>query len=54
MSAICAEVDVLTSFAEVAISAPEPFVRPTMTAKKNIFEADTREIYLGGSRHPCI
>ena len=54
VSAICAEVDVLTSFAEVAISAPEPFVRPTMTAKKNIFEADTREIYLGGSRHPCI
>jgi DNA mismatch repair protein MSH2 len=31
-SAICAEIDVLASFAEVAVSAPVPFVRPEMTS----------------------
>merc|ERR1712216_41623 len=42
------EIDVLASFAEVAVSAPGPFVRPIMHEKTS----DT--IHLENSRHPNV
>ena len=48
VSAMTAEIDVLASFAEVAVSAPVPFVRPIMHEKTS----DT--IHLENSRHPNV
>lgn len=48
VSAITSEIDVLASFAEVAVSAPIPFVRPIMHEKSS----DT--IHLENSRHPNV
>lgn len=48
VSAITSEIDVLASFAEVAVSAPIPFVRPIMHEKTS----DT--IHLENSRHPNV
>ena len=48
VSAIAAEIDVLVSFAEVAVSAPVPFVRPIMQEKSS----DT--IHLENCRHPNV
>ena len=48
VSALTAEIDVLCSFAEVAVSAPTPFVRPIMHEKSS----DT--IHLENSRHPNV
>ena len=48
-SAICAEIDVLASFAETATTAPIPYVRPTMCAS-----GDSDEIVLEASRHPNV
>ena len=48
-SAICAEIDVLASFAEAATTAPIPFVRPTMCES-----GDSDEIVLEASRHPNV
>jgi len=48
VSAITSEIDVLASFAEVAVSAPIPFVRPIMHEKNS----DT--IHLENSRHPNV
>ena len=68
-SSICAEIDVLASFAEVAVSAPVPFVRPEMTTATaaggggggsgggdgaGMEVEDGGEILLEGSRHPCV
>ena len=48
VSALTAEIDVLVSFAEVAVSAPVPFVRPTMREKTS------NTIHLENSRHPNV
>lgn len=50
-SAICAEIDVLASFAEAATTAPIPFVRPTMCASSG---DGNDEIVLVASRHPNV
>ena len=53
-SAICAEIDVLASFAEVAVSAPVPFVRPEMTpAAKGDAERRGGD-FVVNSRHPNV
>jgi DNA mismatch repair protein MSH2 len=48
VSSLAAELDVLTSFAEVSVSAPVPFIRPIMHDKSS----DT--IHLENSRHPNV
>lgn len=48
VAALLAELDVLLSFADLAVSAPTPYVRPTVTPQG---EGD---IVLEGSRHPCV
>ena len=53
-SAICAEIDVLASFAEVAVSAPVPFVRPEMTPAAKGDAEDAGVISLVNSRHPNV
>jgi DNA mismatch repair protein MSH2 len=52
-SAICAEIDALASFAEVAVSAPIPFVRPEMTDESDVSGGDD-SIVLEASRHPNV
>tara|TARA_B100000524_G_scaffold203349_1_gene106077 strand:+ start:150 stop:2930 length:2781 start_codon:yes stop_codon:yes gene_type:complete len=47
---LIAELDVLLTFAQVSVSAPEPFVRPTIV---DVDEARQR-IELHGCRHPCV
>jgi len=56
-SAICAEIDVLASFAETAVSAPVPFTRPEMTPMARASsggEEDAGVIELRDSRHPNV
>lgn len=48
VAALLAELDLLLSFADVATSAPVPYVRPTITSW------DEGDILLEGSRHPCV
>lgn len=48
LSTVLASLDVLTSFAVVAASAPTPYVRPKMLP----FEAGTMN--LKQARHPCV
>ncbi|XP_002982304.2 DNA mismatch repair protein MSH2 [Selaginella moellendorffii] len=45
---LLAELDVLLSFADLAVSSPTPYVRPIITGQN---EGD---IILEGSRHPCV
>lgn len=47
-SAIISELDVLQSFADLAISCPVPYVRPDITT------SEEGDIILQGSRHPCL
>ena len=47
-SSVMAELDVLCAFAEVAQTAPTPYVRPQMT------NADEKELVLLDSRHPLV
>ena len=47
---LIAELDVLLCFAHVSVSAPEPYVRPTLLPP----EADRQRIVLRGCRHPCV
>uniref|UniRef100_A0ACD5U740 Uncharacterized protein n=1 Tax=Avena sativa TaxID=4498 RepID=A0ACD5U740_AVESA len=46
-SAIISELDVLQSFADLAISCPVRYVRPDITTSEG-------DIILQGSRHPCL
>jgi DNA mismatch repair protein MSH2 len=48
VGAVVAELDVLAGFAELAATAPRPFVRPVM------LPADAGEISLTACRHPCV
>eukprot|EP00850_Spirogloea_muscicola_P021534 SM000253S09023 [mRNA] locus=s253:74481:80442:+ [translate_table: standard] len=48
VAALVAELDVLLSFADLSISAPTPYVRPSMTSSTE------GNIILEGSRHPCV
>lgn len=48
VAALLAELDVLLGFADLAVTAPTPYVRPEMLAP------ETGEITLSGSRHPCV
>jgi len=48
MREMLSTLDVILSFAHVAVSAPSPYVRPTMS------EAGTGDIILKQARHPCI
>eukprot|EP01018_Ginkgo_biloba_P026125 Gb_33909 [translate_table: standard] len=45
---LLSELDVLLSFADLAVSCPTPYVRPDITS------ADEGDIILEGSRHPCV
>ena len=54
ISYICAEVDVLASFAEVAVSAPLPFTRPKMLSNDDVNTKGNGIITLKESRHPCL
>jgi|TARA_B110000003_G_C16649906_1_gene533715 DNA mismatch repair protein MSH2 len=54
ISTLCAEIDVLASFAEVAVSAPIPFIRPTIHPKRANPEDERDAIMLKDSRHPCM
>ncbi|KAK2079314.1 hypothetical protein QBZ16_003005 [Prototheca wickerhamii] len=45
---VLAELDVLASFADVAASAPSPYVRPVMLPR------DGAELVLEACRHPCV
>ena len=47
-SSVMAELDVLCAFAEVAQTAPTPYIRPQMT------NADDKELVLLDSRHPLV
>ncbi len=47
---LVAELDVLLTFAQVSMSAPEPFVRPTIVGGDNARQC----IKLHGFRHPCV
>jgi DNA mismatch repair protein MSH2 len=53
-SSICAEIDVLASFAEVAVSAPIPFVRPEIVSSSGDDGDDNGAIILTNSRHPNV
>lgn len=48
VAALLAEMDVLLGFAEVAVNAPTPYIRPVMLS------ADDGELKLVGCRHPCV
>lgn len=48
VGAILSELDVLASFADLAVSSPSPYVRPEITS------SDKGNIILEGSRHPCV
>lgn len=48
LASLLSELDVLLSFADLAASSPTPYTRPEITA------ADTGDIILEGSRHPCV
>ncbi|KAL0034692.1 hypothetical protein WJX77_003027 [Trebouxia sp. C0004] len=48
VAALLAEMDVLLGFAEVAVNAPTPYVRPQM------LPPDDGELKLVGCRHPCV
>ncbi|KAL3140673.1 hypothetical protein ABBQ32_005238 [Trebouxia sp. C0010 RCD-2024] len=48
VAALLAEMDVLLGFAEVAVNAPTPYVRPQM------LPPDEGELKLVGCRHPCV
>lgn len=48
VASLLAELDVLTGFAELAVRAPTPYVRPTM------LQPDAGEIWLEEARHPCL
>ncbi|KAJ0962602.1 hypothetical protein J5N97_027724 [Dioscorea zingiberensis] len=48
LAGILSELDVLLSFADLAISCPIPYVRPDITP------SDRGDIILEGSRHPCV
>lgn len=48
VSNLLAELDVLLGFADLSVSAPSRYVRPT------ILPADAGEITLVGCRHPCV
>ncbi|KAL6769998.1 hypothetical protein ACKKBG_A33190 [Auxenochlorella protothecoides x Auxenochlorella symbiontica] len=45
---VLAELDVLVAFADVAVTAPRPYVRPSM------LPADGGRVELVGCRHPCV
>lgn len=45
---VVGELDVLAAFADLAVSAPCPYIRPTL------LEAQCGELVLKGSRHPCV
>jgi DNA mismatch repair protein MSH2 len=48
LGSLLASLDVLTSFAMVAASAPTPYIRP------NLLEANSGTIVLEKTRHPCV
>ncbi|GAX83908.1 hypothetical protein CEUSTIGMA_g11332.t1 [Chlamydomonas eustigma] len=48
ISSLIAELDVLVGFADLTVTAPCPYVRPTL------LPAESGEITLVGSRHPCV
>ncbi|CAM6082684.1 unnamed protein product [Calypogeia fissa] len=48
VATLFAELDVLLSFADLAVSSPSPYVRPIITP------SEEGEIILKGSRHPCV
>eukprot|EP00803_Ostreobium_quekettii_P007490 evm.model.scf_227.6 EVM.evm.TU.scf_227.6 scf_227:67170-78839(-) len=48
VGAILGELDVLAGFADLAASAPCPYIRPT------VLPPDSGELILRGSRHPCV
>ncbi|KAF9618224.1 hypothetical protein IFM89_000859 [Coptis chinensis] len=48
LAGILSEIDVLLSFADLAISCPTPYTRPSIT------HSDEGDIVLNGSRHPCV
>ena len=48
VAALLAEMDVLLGFAEVAVNAPAPYIRPQM------LPPDEGELKLVGCRHPCV
>ncbi len=48
VAGLLAELDVLLGFADLAVTAPSRYVRPT------ILPAESGEITLIGSRHPCV
>jgi|TARA_B100000768_G_C11282253_1_gene379343 DNA mismatch repair protein MSH2 len=50
----CAEIDVLASFAEVAVSAAVPFTRPNMLSNHDVCTKGDGLIILKESRHPCL
>ena len=52
VGALLAQLDVLASFAEVAASAPTPFVRPTLRTPGEGPGPD--RIVLSAVRHPCV
>lgn len=48
VAVLLAEMDVLLGFAEVAVNAPTPYIRPQM------LPPDEGELKLVGCRHPCV
>ncbi|KAL5722268.1 MutS-like protein [Ranunculus cassubicifolius] len=48
LAEMLSELDVLLSFADLAISCPTPYTRPSITS------SDEGDIVLEGSRHPCV
>ncbi|GAA0142122.1 DNA metabolism protein [Lithospermum erythrorhizon] len=48
VAGILSELDVLLSFADLAVSCPTPYSRPIITSP------DDGDIILKGSRHPCV
>ncbi|KAG1666042.1 hypothetical protein FOA52_006916 [Chlamydomonas sp. UWO 241] len=48
VAGLLAELDVLLGFADLAVCAPSRYVRPTM------LPAESGELTLVGSRHPCV
>ncbi|KAL7259826.1 hypothetical protein ACSBR1_005652 [Camellia fascicularis] len=48
LAVLLSELDVLLSFADLAISCPIPYTRPDITT------SDVGDIVSEGSRHPCV
>lgn len=48
IAVLLSELDVLLSFADLAVSCPTPYTRPDVTP------SDEGDIILEGSRHPCV